>query len=420
MSLHRLLFDVTSMDVSANLGAYLRMGTTGKLPTYSSKTLAGNVTFTFVDGDVTVGSDLIAETAHGLETGDVVRLTTSGTLPAGLALATDYYVIRVDANSFKLASSLANAEAGTAVDITAAAGGGTHTVTEQAVVHSALDVNVVNPVQTTISGAVTVTATDLDIRDLAFATDKVDVTGSEVSLDATTLAALENITVSATDLDIRDLTHVSDSVKIGDGTDFLAIAADGSIAVTDNGGSLTVDATNLDIRDLAFATDKVDVSGSSVSISGTVAVTQSTSPWVVSATDLDIRDLAAATDSVSSWLKDGSGNSITSTGGALDVNIANAGEIQIELTHNTAIVASAESVTTSSGALIASPLANRENCWIYNHGNKIVYIGASGVTTGAGFPIFPGSLLEGKFGAAVAIHAVAESGTQDVRVLQAS
>lgn len=98
---------------------------------------------------------------------------------------------------------------------------------------------------------ITVTATDLDIRDLAFATDKVDVSGSEVSLDATTLAALESITVEngagaaavniqdggnsitvdATDLDIRDLTHVSDSVKIGDGTDFLAINSDGSINV---------------------------------------------------------------------------------------------------------------------------------------------------------------------------------------------
>ncbi len=52
-----------------------------------------------------------------------------------------------------------------------------------------------------------------------------------VELGATTLAALENINavVTATDLDIRDLTHVSDSVKIGDGTDFLAVNGDGSI-----------------------------------------------------------------------------------------------------------------------------------------------------------------------------------------------
>lgn len=100
-----------------------------------------------------------------------------------------------------------------------------------------------------ISLDVHVSNSDLDIRDLAFATDSVDVSGSEVSLDAATLAALEtitveqgtspwvigdgggSITVDAADLDIRDLTHVSDSIKIGDGTDFLAVEADGSINV---------------------------------------------------------------------------------------------------------------------------------------------------------------------------------------------
>lgn len=96
---------------------------------------------------------------------------------------------------------------------------------------------------------ITVDAVDLDIRNLVFASDKVDTSGSVIALDATTLAALESITVQngsgaasvniqdggnsitvdAVDLDIRDLTHVSDSVKIGDGTDFLAINADGSI-----------------------------------------------------------------------------------------------------------------------------------------------------------------------------------------------
>lgn len=94
-----------------------------------------------------------------------------------------------------------------------------------------------------------VSATDLDIRDLAFATDKVDVSGSEVSLDATTLAALESITVQngagaaavniqdggnsltvdATDLDIRDLNHAQDNVAIAQGGNTLGVQADGSI-----------------------------------------------------------------------------------------------------------------------------------------------------------------------------------------------
>lgn len=76
-----------------------------------------------------------------------------------------------------------------------------------------------------------ISATDLDIRDLAFATDKVDASGSTVELGATTLAALENITVVATDLDVRDISHSQDSIKIGDGTELLAINSDGSINV---------------------------------------------------------------------------------------------------------------------------------------------------------------------------------------------
>lgn len=57
-----------------------------------------------------------------------VQLTTSGTLPAGLATATDYYVIKVTDTTCKFATSYANAVAGTAIDITDA-GTGTHNIT---------------------------------------------------------------------------------------------------------------------------------------------------------------------------------------------------------------------------------------------------------------------------------------------------
>lgn len=60
--------------------------------------------------------------------GTRVRLTTTTTLPAGLAVATDYYVIKVSDTTFKLATTYANAIAGTAINITDA-GTGTHTIT---------------------------------------------------------------------------------------------------------------------------------------------------------------------------------------------------------------------------------------------------------------------------------------------------
>jgi hypothetical protein len=86
---------------------------------------------TFIDGDVNTGTENINITTHGYDEGQKIQLTTSGTLPAGLALATDYYVIKVDADNIKLATTRDLVVAGTAVNITAAAGGGTHTVTAE-------------------------------------------------------------------------------------------------------------------------------------------------------------------------------------------------------------------------------------------------------------------------------------------------
>lgn len=48
---------------------------------------------------------------------------------------------------------------------------------------------------------------NLDIRDLVFATDKVDITGSTVTLDSTSLAALENITATVSgDINLSSAT----------------------------------------------------------------------------------------------------------------------------------------------------------------------------------------------------------------------
>lgn len=62
--------------------------------------------------------DKITKVAHGLVTGDRFVLTaiTGGT---GLTQGNTYFAIKVDADTFKVASSAANAAAGTAIDITA-------------------------------------------------------------------------------------------------------------------------------------------------------------------------------------------------------------------------------------------------------------------------------------------------------------
>lgn len=323
-----------------------------------------------------------------------------------------------------------------------------------------------------------VTATDLDIRDLVFATDKVDVSGSEVSLDSATLAALENITVSATDLDIRDLAFATDSVDVSGSEVELGAT---TLAALEN---ITVSATDLDIRDLAFATDKVDVSGSDVTISGDVNVTQGTSPWVVSATDLDIRDLDAAQDNVAIDGISAGGNALVinadgslnvnadisvvnghekaedaahssgdigsymlgvrqdvlasstsadgdyasfkmSEAGALYVNLAESSTaIEVSdaaLANSTALSAAITLGTADTAQLAASALSGRKYLSIYNNDNRKIFIGGSGVTAANGFPVSPGSYLDLRAGDACAVYFVGSAGeTPSIRNLQLS
>lgn len=69
-------------------------------------------------------TDVITSAAHGLKNGDMIVLTTTDTLPAGLAINTVYFVIDKTTNTFKL-SLTAN---GAPINITDT-GTGTHTWT---------------------------------------------------------------------------------------------------------------------------------------------------------------------------------------------------------------------------------------------------------------------------------------------------
>lgn len=70
-------------------------------------------------------TDIWTSTAHGFTLNQKVRLTTSGTLPAGFALNTDYFVIagNLAANTFQLSATKGGATVNATDD-----GTGTHTV----------------------------------------------------------------------------------------------------------------------------------------------------------------------------------------------------------------------------------------------------------------------------------------------------
>lgn len=92
-------------------------------------TFATNGTASVTSANVNTATDVLTSSAaHGFATGTPVTLSAGGTAPTGLTSGTVYYVINTGASTFKLATTAANASAGTAIDITAA-GSGTNTFT---------------------------------------------------------------------------------------------------------------------------------------------------------------------------------------------------------------------------------------------------------------------------------------------------
>lgn len=113
------------------------------------------------------------------------------------------------------------------------------------------------------SGPLTVDATDLDIRNLTFATDKVDISGSNVLVTGAVTATID---------------CADSSIKVCDADgDILNVNPDGSI----NSQSSTLDGLGTPITSTTAGPDTgLDVNV----IGGIVGVTQNTTPWLVNST----------------------------------------------------------------------------------------------------------------------------------------
>jgi hypothetical protein len=98
---------------AGNVGEYSVHTTTG----------IGGVTVTISNGSPGV----ITDAAHGMSIGGVVNFTTSGGLPTGLVVGTNYYVSSqgFTTGSYSVSTSIANAFAGTSIN-TSSAGSGNH------------------------------------------------------------------------------------------------------------------------------------------------------------------------------------------------------------------------------------------------------------------------------------------------------
>ncbi len=94
---------------------------------YLNSVTSGLLGFPFTDTDVNTGADTITITAHTFITGNGVTFTSSSP-PNPLVTNTVYWVIVIDANTVKLATTRANSLVGTAINLTTAGGAVTDTL----------------------------------------------------------------------------------------------------------------------------------------------------------------------------------------------------------------------------------------------------------------------------------------------------
>ncbi len=148
-------------------------GTVGNANTISFTTATGGaLSNTAWSGGIDA---TLTKTAHGLISGILGEMTTSSALPTGLSTSTDYWVIVIDANTFTLASSLANSQAGTRIQFTDN-GTGNQTFTPEAISGIVVKLQMSNDGInfTDISGkTVTISATGSVLWDLGVVTYRV-------------------------------------------------------------------------------------------------------------------------------------------------------------------------------------------------------------------------------------------------------
>jgi len=151
--------------------------------------------------DIDTVNDRITLANHGLSTGDAVGIlpTAAGALPTGLSSTTPYYVILVDSSTISLATSYANAFAGTAVDITAV-GTGVQTLYKGGIGRQLLQAVPVNAVITDVRYDVVTTFTS-----------HLEATGSDGAADDGAAIGLELVTVSAARAVAQDTSIIDET-----------------------------------------------------------------------------------------------------------------------------------------------------------------------------------------------------------------
>lgn len=105
------------------------IGNVSNVRTATNTNLLGDVSASTVSTTVTMtiaAPGVVSHTSHGQISGDRIYFTTTGALPTGVTASTAYFVVYIDANSYSVATTYANAIAGTKIT-TSGSQSGVHT-----------------------------------------------------------------------------------------------------------------------------------------------------------------------------------------------------------------------------------------------------------------------------------------------------
>lgn len=185
-----------------------------------SVTVAAPTVRTIPTSAVNTSTEVITLANHGFRTGMKLKYQDGGgTALAGLSDNTDYFMIRVDADTFKVASSLSNANAGTAINLT---GTGNNAQTFEGIQATGTAVLTNNKVT-----SITITEAGTDYQTVPAVTIAAP---AEVTFNAASAVAGENITLTSHPFATGDQVTYSDKggtaiAELTDGGTFFIIDA---------------------------------------------------------------------------------------------------------------------------------------------------------------------------------------------------
>lgn len=95
--------------------------------------------------------------------------------------------------------------------------------------------------------------------------------------------------------------------------------------------------------------------------------------------------------------------------------------LRVDLSHGSTVASTTVSVgTTAGGTQLVAASSTRRSLGIYNNGSATIFVGASGVTTAAGFPVPAGGALFIESSPSAAYFGIVATGTVDTRVIAES